>query len=103
MPDFTDDYVQDVRAAEAAAQRSVCYVPAGDLPDELEQALARRVEVNLTQADGRTVVRVGSTDPEVRRLEAPFNRRRVAPGDSTTDGGHPRRSTKKKTTRKGRV
>lgn len=102
MTDFTDDYVEAVRAAEAAAQRSVCNIPAGDLPDELTQALVRRVEVNLAQADGRTVARVGSTDPKVRELEAPFTRRRAAEGSPETDGGHRRRSTTKKTTRKGR-
>lgn len=63
-----------IRAAEAAQQRSVCRIPDGDLPDDLAKALERRVEVNLAQYDGGEIRRVGGTDPEVRRLEAPWSK-----------------------------
>lgn len=91
VQDFTFDYLSEVQAAEAAAQRSLCNMPEGDTPSELAQALERRVEVNLAQADGVTVTRVGSTDSEVRRLEAPFAKRRAAGSDE--DDSHRRRST----------
>ena len=76
-PDFTWGYAADVRAAEAAAQRSVCQVSAEGSNDDLELALDLRVEVNLAQADGVTVTRVGSTDPGVRDLEAPYRIRKT--------------------------
>lgn len=98
-PDFPDEYVEQVRAAEAAAQRSVVDFPAGKPPDDLTKALERRVEVNLAQADGRKVVRVGSTDDQVRELEAPFSRRRARAVEAPqTRGSHRRRATKKATT-----
>jgi hypothetical protein len=73
--DWAEDTVEQIRLAETAAQRSLCDVPEGDLPDELAQALERRVEVNLAQYDGGDIVRVGSTDPHVRELEAPWTRK----------------------------
>lgn len=103
-PTFTDEYVEQVRAAEAAAQRSVILTPDGRdflpedvVPDRIAAALERRVEVNLAQADGKTVTRVGGADPEVRDLEAPFSRR-IAPEPvdpaPQTRGSHRRRVTK---------
>lgn len=77
-PEWPGETVEQILLAETAAQRSVCHIPEGDLPDELAQALERRVEVNLAQYDGGDIVRVGSKDPEVRELEAPFSRRRAA-------------------------
>ena len=91
VQDFTIGYVAEVRSAEAAAQRSLCVIPDGDLPDDLAAALDLRVEVNLAQADGVNVTRVGSTDSEVRRMEAPFSKRRAA--GSHEDDSHRRRST----------
>jgi hypothetical protein len=73
---FDQRYVDQVRAAEAAAQRSVINVPDGDTPDALLEALERRVEVNLAQADGSAVVRVGGSDPKVRDLESPYSKRK---------------------------
>ena len=74
---FTKRYVEDVRAAETAAQRSVVAFPDGDTPAELAEALDLRVETNLRQADGKTVTRVGGTDPKVRALEAPYSKRKA--------------------------
>lgn len=71
-------YVKDVEAAEAAAQRSVCNIPDGKTPKALTAALKRRVEVNLAQADGVTVTRVGSADSKVRDLEGPYSKRKPA-------------------------
>ena len=73
---FPAEYVEQVQAAEAAAQRSVVTVPDGDLPRDLQKALERRVEVNLAQADGKTVTRVGGTDQQVRDLESPYSKRK---------------------------
>lgn len=78
-------------AAEKAAQRSVCKVPAEDedWPEDLVEALGRRVAHNLAlralplgvQATiseaAATTTRVGGTDAEVRRLEAPYRKRVV--------------------------
>lgn len=103
-PTFTDEYVEQVRAAEAAAQRSVIRLPDGGVvPDRITAALERRVEVNLAQADGKTVVRVGGRDQQVRDLEAPFSRRSTPePADPApkTRGSHRRRATKKATAKK---
>lgn len=98
--EWPEDVVSAVRAAEAAAQASVCDLPDGDRPDELVQALDRRVEVNLAQYDGGDIRRVGSTDQEVRELEAPWSRRVPAPAPENGDS-HRRRSTKKKSTKRG--
>lgn len=74
---FTKKYVDEVRAAETAAQRSVVTFPDGDTPTELTEALDLRVEVNLRQADGKTVTRVGGADKKVRALEAPYSKRKA--------------------------
>lgn len=81
------DVVDEIVAAEAGAQRSVCNIPAGKTPAALAKALERRVEVNLAQHDGRAVRRVGGMDPEVRRLEEPYSKR---VSRDTTDGGRQR-------------
>ncbi|SIQ07178.1 hypothetical protein [Micromonospora avicenniae] len=78
----TED-LQDALDAEAAAQRAVCRVRAV-YPDDLRQALLRRVARNLALRQLPLAVlqgdaEVGSSilpgrDPEVRRLEAPHRR-----------------------------
>jgi hypothetical protein len=85
---FTDDEVEDALAAEAAAQRAVCRVPAA-YPDDLRQAVLRRVAVNLAkralplaiqQGDaeaGTSNLYVPGRDPEVRRFEGPYRRMTV--------------------------
>lgn len=75
-PRWPDEYVEQVKAAETAAQRSVCDLPDGKTPKALAQALERRIEVNLAQADGITVTRVGGADPKVRALESPYSKRK---------------------------
>lgn len=75
--------LQDALDAEAAAQRSVCRVRAV-YPDDLREALLRRVQRNLAMRQLPLAVlqgdaEAGSTslpgrDPEVRRLEAPHRR-----------------------------
>lgn len=71
-------------AAEAAAQRARCNVPAV-YPADLREALLRRVARNLAARSvpvasfsafdgGVTSTRVPGHDPEVRRLEAPYRR-----------------------------
>lgn len=78
---WTDEQIQDALDAESAAQRRVCGVPAA-YPDDLRQALLRRVSRNLamrgqpyaTIPDTETPTVVPSRDPEVRRLEAPFRK-----------------------------
>lgn len=77
-------------AAELEAQKAVCKVPeSGGYPEDLAEALCRRVAHNLAvravplgvQASvsefNATQIRVGGTDPEVRRLEAPYRKRVV--------------------------
>lgn len=71
-----DQYAAKVREAEAAAQRSVCHIPDGELPEDLATALELRVEANLAAGDGKTVTRSGGADPEVRALEAPYSKRK---------------------------
>lgn len=79
----SDTEITAALAAETAAQAAVCRV--GDYPADLTEALKRRVARNLKMrsnvlglADGEMgSVRIGSTDPEVRRLEAPYRRRVV--------------------------
>ncbi|WP_235739039.1 hypothetical protein [Nocardioides alcanivorans] len=85
-----DQIVQAYRA-EKAAQRSVCRVPPDDAlwPGDLYEALCRRVAANLAvRANplgikagggefGTAVFRVGGRDAEVRRLEAPWRKRRI--------------------------
>ncbi|SCF06514.1 hypothetical protein [Micromonospora mirobrigensis] len=78
----TDD-LQDALDAESAAQRSVCRVGAV-YPDDLRQALLRRVQRNLSMRQLPLAVLTGDADtgasilpgrdPEVRRLEAPHRK-----------------------------
>lgn len=77
---YDPDDVRRVREVEAAAQRSVCHTPDGDvLPDDLAEALELRIAVNLAQTGGRDpLVRVGGADSRVRELEAPYSKRRRA-------------------------
>lgn len=80
---WTDDEIEDALDAEAAAQRSVCDIPAA-YPDDLRQALLRRVARNLSMRKLPLAVLAGDAengstvlpgrDPEVRRLEAPFRK-----------------------------
>lgn len=92
-----DEVREQIRAAEAAQQRSVCAFPDGDVPADLVKALDLRVEVNLAQYDGKTISRVGGADEAVRALEAPYSKRRVPVPDAPpqTRGSHRRRATKK--------
>lgn len=75
--------IQDALDAEAAAQRSRCRV-GGVYPADLRQALLRRVVRNLAlrslplavlrgDAEAGDTILPGS-DPEVRRLEAPYRK-----------------------------
>ncbi|MGH3499952.1 MAG: hypothetical protein ACRDQA_03470 [Nocardioidaceae bacterium] len=87
------DTVSRALAAEIAAQARVCRIPIDadpddpqPLPDDLAEALKRRVAHNLElrqlplglQATlseaGATTNRVGGTDAEVRRLERPWRK-----------------------------
>lgn len=79
-----DVEVGGVLAAEAAAQRARCRVPAA-FPADLREALLRRCARNLaarrvpvasftTFEGGGTSTRVPSRDPEITRLEAPHRR-----------------------------
>ncbi|MEU4675743.1 hypothetical protein [Micromonospora sp. NPDC023737] len=81
---FTDEEIQDALDAEAAAQRAVCRVRAV-YPDDLRQALLRRVQRNLAMrqlplavlqgdAEGGDSTVLPGRDPEVRRLEAPHRK-----------------------------
>lgn len=77
--------------AEKAAQASVCKMPADGAawPDDLREALCRRIAANLavrknplsieTAASefGTSMFRVGGRDAEVRRLEGPYRKRPV--------------------------
>lgn len=81
-----DDDITSALAAETDAQRSVCRVPAA-YPNDLREALHRRVARNLAlRALPLAVLRgdaeAGNTilpgrDPEVRRLEAPWRKRKM--------------------------
>lgn len=85
---WTDEEVTDALRTERAAQAQVCRTPADDeeWPADLAEALRRRVahnlalralplglQTNLTESAVATN-RVGGTDAEVRRLEAPFRK-----------------------------
>lgn len=82
-PDDTtlDDEIATALAAETAAQRRVCRVPA-EYPDDLREALHRRVARNLAMRGIPLAVLRGDSesgdtvlpgnDPEVRRLEKPY-------------------------------
>jgi hypothetical protein len=84
---WTPEEVGDALAAETAAQALLVRLPEeGDYPADLAEALCRRVahnlalrglplgvSVDLTDAAVATT-RVGGTDAEVRRLEAPHRK-----------------------------
>lgn len=78
--------IADALAAEAAAQRAVCRVPAA-YPDDLRQALLRRVARNLAlrglpimvlrgDAESGSTIPPGR-DSEVRRFEGPYRKLRT--------------------------
>lgn len=83
----TDDEIEGALVAESAAQAAVCKIPTdpAEYPDDLAEALRRRVARNLairglplglqTSMSEAAVAttRVG-TDPEIKRLEAPHRR-----------------------------
>ena len=85
---WDDTVVASALASEASAQARRCRIPAveADWPDDLAEALCRRVAVNLAlrslplgvQASiseaAVAQTRVGGGDAEVRRLEAPFRK-----------------------------
>jgi len=85
---WTDDQFTDALAAERKSQARRCRVPAATAtawPDDLAEALFRRVHRNLAmrnlplsvqQVEGGGI-RIGSSDSEIRRLEAPFRKVRV--------------------------
>jgi hypothetical protein len=79
--------VADALAAEIAAQAARCAIPAA-YPDDLAQALKRRVSRNLAARavpvatftsfeGGATSTRVPQLDAEITRFEAPWRRRPV--------------------------
>jgi hypothetical protein len=82
---YTDEWIDDALATEAAAQRRVCDIPAEYEPD-LAGALKRRCAVHLAKrrlpllvlqgdAEAGTVSAfIPRMDAEVRRLEAPFRK-----------------------------
>jgi hypothetical protein len=81
-----DDEITEALDAEAAAQRSVCRVPAA-YPADMREALLRRVARNLAlrrlplmvlrgDAEAGDTVLPGR-DPEVRRLESPHRKLRM--------------------------
>jgi hypothetical protein len=80
----TDEEISDALAAETQAQARVCTIPA-DYPDDLAQALKRRVARNLAARSvpvatftsfegGGTSARVPMLDAEIARFERPFPR-----------------------------
>ncbi len=79
----TDAAIQGAINAETAAQAGKCRMP-DPIPDDLVEALYRRVVCNLARrklplamlqgdADGGAA-RLPGNDPEVRRLEAPHRK-----------------------------
>ena len=80
----TEPEIAGAYAAEVADQSSRCRVDPYN--DALAEALLRRVKRNLAmralplgvQTDELGATRIGSTDPEVRRLEGPYRRLVVA-------------------------
>lgn len=79
-----DETIESALAAESAAQRRVCNIPA-TFPPDLAEALCRRVARNLaaravpvaqvtTFEGGNVATRVPRYDPEVYRLEGPFRK-----------------------------
>ena len=85
---YTDAVLNQVITTELAAQSRKCDGAGGLYPD-LNEALCRRVYVNLskralglglTEASGDADVsrfRVSSRDPEITRLEAPYRKASV--------------------------
>lgn len=86
---WDDDAIDSATAAERRAQAKTCRVPSSedaDWDEDLVEALCRRVAHNLAlrrlplgvqasvSGDGVATNRVGGTDAEVRRLEAPFRK-----------------------------
>lgn len=89
---WTDEAIAAALAAETEAQSRVCTIAPewlteeGAYPADLAEALCRRVAHNLalralplgvqtTLTDGAVAAtRVGGSDAEVRRLEAPYRR-----------------------------
>lgn len=85
---WADDDVSSALAAEKAAQSRRCRVPADadEWPADLTEALCRRVAVNLANRNlplgvqasiseaAVAQTRVGGSDREVGRLEAPYRR-----------------------------
>lgn len=83
---WDEETISDALAAETAAQRGNCRVPADPalLPDDLREALLRRVAANLArrqlgplpglQGDAEVSTVVPARDPEVRRLEGPWRK-----------------------------
>ncbi|GAA4698287.1 hypothetical protein [Nocardioides nanhaiensis] len=78
---YPQQEVVDALAAETADQSTRCRVTPYN--ESLRAALMRRVHrhmemknlpIGIAQNDEFGGVRVGSTDPEVRRLEAPYRR-----------------------------
>jgi hypothetical protein len=80
----TDEEISDALSAETAAQTRSCAIPV-DYPEDLAQALKRRVARNLAARavpvasftsfeGGGTSARVPKVDAEITRLEAPFRR-----------------------------
>jgi hypothetical protein len=86
---WSEDAVTSAYNAELAAQRKWCRIPNDHFPDDLGEALKRRVAHNLalrglplgvqaTISDySATTTRVGGEDAEVIRLERPYRRRSV--------------------------
>lgn len=82
---WTAEQFADALAAEQKAQARKCRVPspnAATWPDDLAEALFRRVHRNLAmrnlplsvqQVEGGGL-RIGASDPEIRRLEAPYRK-----------------------------
>ncbi len=80
---WSDAEIQDALDAETVAQSKVCTVP-DPVTDDMNQALFRRVQRNLTMrnlplavlqgdAEGGNLYLPGK-DPEIRRLEGPYRR-----------------------------
>lgn len=80
---FSEAELQDALNAEAAAQRARCRIGAV-YPDDLRQALLRRTMRNLHMRNSPLALLVdrdtgganylSGSDPEVKRLEAPYRR-----------------------------
>ncbi len=78
--EYDDAVLTSALAAEKAAQARVCRI-VGDASDDLREALKRRTVRNLAMrrlplgvTGDEIATRISSTDPEVRRLEAPYRK-----------------------------